>query len=113
MVAKMEKEKRISTKQLTEELEKLKNEVQHLRNENKELKTECASNTVSLSRMKIYIDELIATSNENIAMLDKRILTQPIPMASDSAKPPVQKTTITVSRAAEVYKQFKQKQNGN
>lgn len=106
MVAKMEKEKRISTKQLLEKIESLQNEVQHLRNENKELKTECASNTVSLSRLKIYIDE-------NIAMLDKRILTQPIPMASDSAKPPVQKTTITVSRAAEVYKQFKQKQNGN
>lgn len=104
----MEKEKRISTKQLLEKIESLQNEVQHLRNENKELKTECASNTVSISRMKIYVDELHSLTNENIAMMDKRIQTSSI-----ETKPPVQKTTITVSRAAEVYKQFKQKQNGN
>ena len=103
---------KLTVAQLAEILEKFQEAISHLQKEVKELRTECDSNKVTSSKLKIYIDELHSLTNENIAMLDERILTQPIPMASDSAKPPVQKT-ITVNRAAEVYKQFKQKQNGN
>jgi hypothetical protein len=99
---------KLTVAQLAEILEKFQEAISHLQKEVKELRTECDSNKVTSSKLKIYIDELHSLTNENIAMLDKRIQTSSI-----ETKPPVQKTTITVSRAAEVYKQFKQKQNGN
>ena len=64
---------KLTVAQLAEILEKFQEAISHLQKEVKELRTECDSNKVTSSKLKIYVDELIATSNENIAMLDKKI----------------------------------------
>lgn len=98
-----------TTSQLSEMITSTDNEVKHLRKENKELKDDIKSLKVINSRLKVYIDELIATSNENIAMLDKKLesfMSNPIKEEKIPEGP-------KQSRAVIVYQEYKRRQNEN
>lgn len=100
--------KKLTLKQLAETVEKLQQELTLAKKTIRELETKTASNGVTISRFKVFIDEKLNPIDIE-AQVKKIMSSETILIGMKQEVAPITKQ----QRAAAVYKEFKQKQNGN
>ena len=107
MIRKMTKE-RITTKMLSEKVEKLQQDLTEAKKQLSELQKEVGTNRVSISRFKVYIDEKIPVIDIEAEV--KKLMSNKEAFLIEMKEEIIPMTNRM--RAATVYREYKKKQSG-